>query len=97
MNRQYAATQVCQLTLARYEIEKIVVDNLLARGGDPSYDFATGHPIFIWADDGGLAIRFVQAAVTAKEQERWFTLRPAPTAAEIDKMLEERRAKIKAA
>lgn len=89
MQKQFAMTQVCQLTLTRAEIQKVLLDNLVKLGGDPSYDFATGHPIFIWNDDGSLHVRFVQAAVVAKEESRWFTLRPVPTEAEIEKKLKQ--------
>jgi hypothetical protein len=87
MQKQYAMTQVCQLSLSRHEIERVILDNLLKQGGDPSYDFATDHPIFIWDKEGGLSVRFVQAAVVAKEESRWFTLKPVKTEAEIEKRL----------
>lgn len=90
MHRQYAATQVCQVSLSRYEIERVVLDNILKLGGDPGYDFARDHPIFIWDEKGGLSIRFVQGAVVAKEPERWFTLKPVQTEEEIRRQLDAR-------
>lgn len=88
MQKQYAMTQVCQLTLSRQEIQKVLLDNLVKLGGDPSYDFATNHPIFIWNEDGSMHVRFVQAAVVAKEESRWFSLKPVSTEDEIRKRLE---------
>lgn len=35
MHRQYAATQVCQISLSRHEVERIVLANLLKLGGEP--------------------------------------------------------------
>jgi hypothetical protein len=87
MKMQYAITQVCEVSLSRYEIEQIIVENLLARGGDPSYDFATGHPIFVWSQKGDVSVRFVQGAVTAPERERWLSLKPQPSSAEINKIM----------
>lgn len=96
MQKMYAATQVCELTLTRSEIQKVLLDNLLKLGGDPSYDFAQDHPIFIWREDGGLHVRFVQAAVTAKEESRWFSLKPVRTEHEIRAEMEKRNSNAKA-
>lgn len=96
MQKSYAATQVCQLTLSRHEIEKVLLDNLIKLGGDPSYDFATDHPIFIWNADGGISVRFVQAAVVAKEPDRWFSLKPVKTEREIQAEMEKRITSAKA-
>lgn len=93
MKKQYAVTQVCQITLTRYEIEQIIVENLLSRGGDPSYDFSRTHPICVWDEKGDLSVRFVQGAVTSPEPERWLSLRPQPTVAELEKVLDERKKK----
>lgn len=90
MKKQYAATQVCEITLSRDEVEQIVVENLLARGGDPSYDFSRDHPIVLHEPDGTMIIRFVQAGVVARERERWLSLKPAPTEAEIREILRKR-------
>lgn len=79
MKKQFASTQVCEVTLERREVEKIVIENLLTRGGEPSYDFNTAHPIVVWRDDGSLVVRFVQGAVYAKEAERFLQLHPQST------------------
>jgi hypothetical protein len=86
-------TQVCSLTLSRAEVQQIVLENLLTRGGDPSYDFSRGHPIFLWGEDGGLTIRFVQGAVVSPYHDDWFRLKPVATSQELDKILKEREAK----
>lgn len=93
MKMEYALTQVCSVRLQRDEIETMILENLLARGGEPSYDFADSHPIFVWGEHGSVSVRWVQGAVFAKESEQWRSLKPAATRAEFDKILEDRRAK----
>jgi hypothetical protein len=90
MKLEYALTQVCSTTLHRSEIEEMIRDNLISRGGDPSYDFATHHPIFIW-DDRGVTIRWVQKAVFAKDSEQWRSLKPVPSRNELEKLEREKR------
>jgi hypothetical protein len=97
MRMQYAVSQVCEVTLHRGEIEEMIRDNLKARGADPSYDFASGHPFFVWDDRGGVAVRYVQEAVVAREREKFLSLKPVPTKAEIDKVLRERTEAAKSA
>jgi len=90
---EYAITQVASVSLTREEIEEMVAANLIARGADPSYDFATGRPIFVWDDKyGGVSVRWVQGAAIGDGQQ-WRSLHPVPTRAEIDKIMDERRAK----
>lgn len=93
MKLEYALTQVCSTTLHREEIETMIRDNLLARGGDPSYDFADSHPIFIWNDRGGVSVRWVQGAVFAPEGEQWRSLKPMPTRDELRKVIDARKLK----
>ena|ERR1700726_680273 len=91
MRKRYAATQVCEITLERNEVEKIVADNLITRGGDPSYDFATAHPIFVWDQKwGGCSVRFVQQAVVGKEPDSFIQLKPVATSEELRKIMDER-------
>lgn len=75
IEKRYGSTQICEITLASHDIEKIVLENILSRGGDPSYDFSKAHPYFIWKHDGILAIRFVQADMLTDGAERTVTLR----------------------
>lgn len=93
MKVEYALTQVASVTLLRHEIEEMISVNLVNRGGDPSYDFATHRPIFIWDERGTCTIRWVQSAVFAPSGEQWRQLKPVPTRAEIDKLADEKRTK----
>lgn len=97
MKMQYALTQVCEVRLSRQEVEEMIRDNLKVRGGDPSYDFAVNHPIFVWDDRGDLIVRYVQGAVFAHETEKFRTLHPVPTRQEINMLAHERAAALRKA
>lgn len=76
MMKGYGTTQVCEVRLTKAEIRRIVVENLVRRGADPSYDFDTRNPIVFEDEHGGLIVRFVQKKVTEDSTPRLCELKP---------------------
>ncbi len=94
MKQTYAVAAVAEVELTRAEVERIVQENLLVRGADPSYNFNTARPLFIWREDGGLIVRFIEDEAYARERDRHTHWKGMPTADEMRQVIRDRERKV---